>query len=101
MALYMKVTVVTAESVYVLEQYGSSTELAVRDCVTSEMTGMYNVIEFAEPRVGESWTFRTPQGEEVVTSTVHGARVDRYSPHTNTWCSEEELDKYAGLGVLV
>jgi hypothetical protein len=101
MALYMKVTAVTAESVYLLEQYGSSTELVVRDRVTSEMTGMYNIIEFAEPRVGETWTFRMPQGEEVVTSTIHGARVDRYSPHTSTWCSEEELDKYAGLGLLV
>ncbi len=101
MALYMKMTAVTAESVYLLEQYGSSTELVVRDRVTSEMTGLYNVIEFAEPRVGESWTFRMPEGEEVVTSTVHGARIDRYSPRTDVWCSEEELNTYAGFGMHV
>jgi hypothetical protein len=99
MALYQRLVAVTPETVYILEQYGSSTEMISRDLVTGEMSGMYNVIDWEIPRVGQNWSVTLQGGEILETNAVDGVRSEQFNPRSEHWCGPEELDKYASQSI--
>ncbi len=86
MALYQRLVAVTPETVYILEQYGSNTEMISRDVVTGEMSGMYDVIDWEIPRVGQNWSLTLQGGEILETTAVDGVRSEQFNPFSVLSC---------------
>ena len=95
MALYKRVVAVTDHSVYTLEVHNWSTEMNSADRVTGELDGIFDVIRFDAPVVGETWKLDLVGGEFLETGIVRGSRVEDYDPHCQTWCGPDELDKFS------
>jgi hypothetical protein len=100
MATFQRITVVSDTVVYTLEQYSSSTELVSHDRVTGEMLGMYNVLDFAQPIIGETWHLRLSGGVDMDTPVVVGARVDLLNPRSASYIDSTELDRYSSFGMF-
>lgn len=99
MALYQRLVAVTPETVYVLEQYGSTTEMISRDRVTGEVSGMYNVVDWEIPSVGRNWSTTLQGGEILETNVIDGVRSEQFNPRSEHWCGPEELDRYASQSI--
>lgn len=95
MALYKRIVAVTDSSVYTLEVHNWSTEMNSCDRVTGELDGIFDVVGFNSPTVGEPWNLTLAGGEFLETGIVRGSRIEEYDPHCDTWCGPEELDKFA------
>lgn len=100
MATFQRITVVSDTVVYTLEQYSSNTDLVSHDRVTGEMLGMYNVLDFATPIIGETWHLRLSGGVDMDTPVVCGARIDLLNPRSASYIDSTELDRYASFGMF-
>lgn len=95
MALYKRIVAVTDSSVYTLEVHNWNTEMYSCDRITGELDGIFDVISYNTPVIGENWNLSLVGGEFLETGVVRGARVEDYDPHCETWCGPDELERFA------